>query len=91
MDILRQTGDTCVGLAAALTHCALPPCPDRKKHPSKPNPKDKRPTIKAEVNLVNLFATVRDKNKRIVTDLKQEDFKISKTTTRRRSPSSPKK
>ncbi len=34
------------------------------------------PTIKAEVSLVNLFATVRDKNKRIVTDLTQNDFKI---------------
>jgi len=35
------------------------------------------PTIKTEVTLVNLFATVRDKNKRIVTDLKKEDFQIS--------------
>ncbi len=35
------------------------------------------PTIKAEVSLVNLFATVRDKNKRVVTDLKKEDFRIS--------------
>jgi len=34
------------------------------------------PVIKAQVNLVNLFATVRDKNKRIVTDLKQDDFKV---------------
>ena len=34
------------------------------------------PTIKAEVNLVNLFATVRDKNKRVITDLKQDDFKV---------------
>ena len=34
------------------------------------------PTIKTEVNLVNLFATVRDKNKRVITDLKQDDFKI---------------
>jgi VWFA-related protein len=33
-------------------------------------------TIKSQVNLVNVFATVRDKNKRIMTDLKQEDFKI---------------
>jgi VWFA-related protein len=33
-------------------------------------------TIKSQVTLVNLFATVRDKNKRIVGDLKQEDFKI---------------
>jgi VWFA-related protein len=34
------------------------------------------PTIKAEVNLVNVFATVRDKNKRVITDLKQDDFKV---------------
>jgi len=34
-------------------------------------------TIKSQVNLVNLFATVRDKNKRIVPSLKQEDFRIS--------------
>jgi VWFA-related protein len=34
------------------------------------------PAIKAEVNLVNLFATVRDKNKRVITDLKKEDFKV---------------
>jgi len=26
--------------------------------------------------LVNLFATVRDKNKRVITDLKQDDFKV---------------
>jgi VWFA-related protein len=35
------------------------------------------PVIKSQVNLVNIFATVRDKNKRIVGDLKQEDFKIT--------------
>jgi len=34
------------------------------------------PVLKKTVNLVNLFATVRDKNKRIVGDLKQEDFKV---------------
>ncbi len=33
--------------------------------------------IKSQVNLVNLFVTVRDKNKKIVSDLKQEDFKVS--------------
>jgi len=33
--------------------------------------------IKTQVNLVNIFATVRDKNKRLVTDLKQDDFKLS--------------
>jgi VWFA-related protein len=35
------------------------------------------PPIRVQVNLVNLFATVRDKHKAIVTDLKQEDFKIT--------------
>jgi VWFA-related protein len=34
------------------------------------------PVIRTQVNLVNLFVTVRDKNKRIVTDLKQDDFKV---------------
>src|SRR5215467_8389639 len=34
------------------------------------------PALKRTVNLVNLFATVRDKNKRVVGDLKQEEFKI---------------
>jgi VWFA-related protein len=35
------------------------------------------PVIRTQVNLVNLFVTVRDKSKRIVTDLKQDDFKIA--------------
>jgi VWFA-related protein len=34
-------------------------------------------TIKSQVNLVNIFATVRDKNKKIVSDLKQEDFSLT--------------
>ena len=34
------------------------------------------PVIRSQVGLVNLFVTVRDKNKRIVTDLKQDDFKV---------------
>ena len=33
-------------------------------------------SISTQVSLVNLFATVRDKNKRIVPDLKQTDFKV---------------
>jgi VWFA-related protein len=48
--------------------------------PNRPLPQDpagQGPTIKTQVNLVNLFVTVRDKNKRIVTDLKQEDFKLA--------------
>ena len=39
-------------------------------------PAQQPPVIRTQVNLVNLFVTVRDKNKRIVTDLKQEDFKV---------------
>jgi VWFA-related protein len=45
--------------------------------PQSQQPPTQAPTIKAEVSLVNVFATVRDKNKRIVTDLKQDDFKVS--------------
>jgi VWFA-related protein len=40
-------------------------------------PSQQGPVIRTQVSLVNLFVTVRDKSKRIVTDLKQEDFKIS--------------
>lgn len=40
-------------------------------------PPAQAPTIKTQVNLVNLFVTVRDKSKRIVTDLKQDDFKVA--------------
>jgi VWFA-related protein len=46
--------------------------------PGKPQePAAQGGTIKSQVNLVNLFATVRDKNKRIVPSLRQEDFRIS--------------
>src|SRR6184192_3326953 len=34
------------------------------------------PTIKSEVSLVNVFATVRDRKKHIVPDLKKEDFRV---------------
>src|ERR1700719_1172099 len=40
------------------------------------DPQSQGPVIRSQVNLVNVFTTVRDKNKRIVGDLKQEDFKI---------------
>jgi VWFA-related protein len=53
------------GLIAALAAPALPQ-----------QPVAQGPAIRTQVNLVNLFATVRDKNKRIVPDLKQQDFKI---------------
>jgi len=57
--------------AATLVACTL-------AAPAMPQePPAQGQTIKTQVSLVNLFATVRDKNKRIVGDLKQEDFKIT--------------
>jgi len=44
--------------------------------PAVPQEPSQGPALKRTVNLVNLFATVRDKNKRIVGDLKQSDFKV---------------
>lgn len=54
--------------SALLVSLAVPALPQE--------PAPQGPVIKTSVNLVNLFVTVRDKNKRIVTDLKQEDFKV---------------
>ncbi len=51
-------------LAMALAVPALPQEPGQDQ------------VIRRQVNLVNLFATVRDNHKKIVNDLKQEDFKI---------------
>ena len=57
--------------AAALVVCTL-------AAPAMPQePPAEGQTIKTQVSLVNLFATVRDKNKRIVGDLKKEDFRIT--------------
>src|SRR3984893_8997292 len=58
------------GAALALAVPALPQATNQGQAPTQ------GPVIKTEVNLVNLFVTVRDKNKRIVTDLKKEDFKL---------------
>jgi len=55
---------------AAAMALAVPALPQEQQ------PQGKAPTIKAEVSVVNLFATVRDKDRRIVTDLKQDDFKV---------------
>jgi len=68
MPSLKKMAALCVApvLAAAMAIPALPQ-----------EPAVQGPTIKTQVNLVNLFVTVRDKSKRIVTDLKQDDFKVS--------------
>ena len=55
---------------AALLGAALPSS-------AVPQAAQQEPTIRSQVSLVNLFVTVRDKNKRIVTDLKQDDFKLA--------------
>ena len=44
--------------------------------PAVPQEPSQGPTLRSTVNLVNLFATVRDKNKRVVGDMKQDDFKV---------------
>ncbi len=55
------------GIAVGAALPALPQEPSQQQ----------APVIRTQVNLVNLFVTVRDKSKRIVTDLKQDDFKVS--------------
>jgi VWFA-related protein len=47
----------------------------RQEEPGR-QPAGQVPTIRAEVSLVNLFVTARDKNKRIVSDLTQKDFRV---------------
>jgi VWFA-related protein len=68
MPSFKKMAALCVApvLAAAMAIPALPQ-----------EPAVQGPTIKTQVNLVNLFVTVRDKSKRIVTDLKQDDFKVA--------------
>ena len=60
------------GAALLLAIPALPQSTGQSQEPSQ----GQGPVIKSEVTLVNLFATVRDKNHRVVTDLKQEDFHV---------------
>jgi VWFA-related protein len=68
--VWNRTLMCCLAWSASLA-LAMPALPQ-----SQSQSQGQAPVIKAEVSLVNLFATVRDKNKRIVTDLKQDDFKI---------------
>lgn len=72
MGIMKMIALRAFACAAAIA-IAVPALPEARQTQGQ----GQGPVIKAEVNLVNLFATVRDKNKRIVTDLKQDDFKIS--------------
>jgi VWFA-related protein len=68
MHSIRKFAVQCVALslAAGMPGAAWPQ-----------EPVAQGPILKSQVNLVNLFVTVRDKKKSVVTDLKQEDFKIA--------------
>ncbi len=72
MKIIAMRSLACLA-AMAL---AVPALPEGRQSQGQNQSQGQGPVIKAEVNLVNLFATVRDKNKRIVTDLKQDDFQV---------------
>src|SRR6266478_335020 len=65
-------------LKKLLTQCAAALVASALAVPAMPQePAAQGQTIKTQVSLVNLFATVRDKNKRIMGDLKKEDFRIT--------------
>jgi len=55
------------------------PSPQASRQPAQQSTQQsdqQNPVIKAEVGLVNIFATVRDKQKHIMPSLRQEDFRI---------------
>ena len=68
----RQNLCKAMVVTAIAASLALPAAPQQEPEQSPAQ----GPALKKTVNLVNLFATVRDKNKRIIGDLKQDDFKI---------------
>src|SRR5215467_13770307 len=70
MPSLRKMLCAPLALVTAITF-AMPAVPQEPQEAPQQGP-----ALKRTVNLVNLFATVRDKSKRIVNDLKQEDFKV---------------
>jgi VWFA-related protein len=60
------------GLALAVAAvCALPAIPQDQNQQE-----PQGPVIRSQVSLVNVFVSVRDKNKRMVTNLKQDDFRL---------------
>src|ERR1700739_4171340 len=57
--------------ARAAGHSVQAPSPQEQQQPP-----ESSQTLKVQTNLVNVFATVRDKKNGLITDLKQDDFKI---------------
>lgn len=72
MRFSSKTQQHCLAWCAVLSLAATGA--SRAQSPSQGT--SQAPVIKTEVTLVNLFATVRDKNKRVVTGLVQDDFKV---------------
>ncbi len=71
-NLTRKLPVLCVLLLLALLAPALP-WPARAQQQQQEKPQE---PIRVGVNLVNLYVTVRDKNKRILPDLTKEDFQI---------------
>jgi len=72
--LTRKLPLLCTLLLLALLAPALPwPARAQQSVPQQDKPQD---TIRVGVNLVSLYVTVRDKNKRILPDLTQADFEI---------------
>jgi VWFA-related protein len=63
-----------LGAALAVAGAAL--CAAGPQEPSGQKPLEQAPAIRTQVTLINLFVTVRDKSKRIVSDLSEKDFRV---------------
>ncbi|MCL6481642.1 MAG: VWA domain-containing protein [Firmicutes bacterium] len=61
-------------LAAALCAALVGPAPGTQDGPQ--SAQEPQEPIRVETRLVNLFVTVRDRNRRIVTDLTAKDFRV---------------
>ena len=70
--MIRRTLFLAVLIAALLIPAALPRAIAQQTR----TPQESSQTLKVQVNLVNVYATVRDKRHAIVPDLKKEDFHI---------------
>lgn len=68
-----------VVLSVSALSAAAPVFAQQLQHSQEPQAQQQEPqgpVIKSQVNLVNLFVTVRDRNKKIVPNLQQQDFKV---------------
>src|SRR5213080_983081 len=73
--VVTQCAATLVVWALGAAAGAQEPAQQSSQQPAQQSDQQ-TPTIKAEVGLVNVFATVRDKKKQIIPTLKKEDFRI---------------